>query len=164
MHVIAAFYVGDANFSGSTSAFQSTEVQQPSAKVRGTVTATMQWRFHFTRSYTTVDALVVNGALHATVSVQCHGRGCPFATQSAVVKSTQRCHQGRRRTCPTHGTLDLTSKFRNRRLSVGAQFTVTIVRSSWIGKYYGFTVQRSKGPRIRIACLAPAARRPGVGC
>jgi Bacterial Ig-like domain (group 3) len=163
-HTIKAVYRGDANFSGSSSATQSTQVQRPAPKVRGTITSTMQWTFRFTRSTTTVSALVVNGALHTTVSVQCHGSGCPFTKQSTAVTSTRPCHQGTRRTCPTHGTLDLTPKFRNRRLSAGARFTVTIARPSWIGKSYTFTVQRGKAPRVRIACLAPGATRPGVGC
>jgi hypothetical protein len=163
-HTIQAVYGGDANFTGSSSPSQSMAVKRPPPKVRGMITATMQWTFHYTRRGTSINALVVNGALHSTVSVECHGQGCPFTKRSTAVKSTRPCHRGTRHTCPTHGTLELTPIFRNRRLSVGTWFAVKITRSGWIGKYYRFSIQRSKTPRVWLTCLAPSATRPGVGC
>ena len=155
-HGITAVYGGDVNFTGSSAPSQPMQVVKPSSRPRGTITATMQWTFRYTRSYTSVNALVVNGALNTTVSVACHGRGCPFKAQSTAVKSRRPCHQGTARTCPTHGTLDLTSRFRGRRLSVGAWITVKIVRPSWIGKYYVFTDAASQA-------AARPDRLPGTG-
>jgi hypothetical protein len=53
---------------------------------------------------------------------------------------------------------------RKHRLYVGTQITVQVIRPRWIGKYYTFTMRAAQGPRIQIACLAPGATRPGVGC
>ena len=163
-HSITAVYRGDVNFTGSSAPSRPMQVVKPSSRPRGTITATMQWTFRYARSYSVVNALVVNGALNTTISVACHGRGCPFKMQSTAVKSRRPCHQGTTRTCPTHGMLDLTSRFRGRRLSVDGWITVKIVRPKWIGKYYVFTLRPAKAPRVRIACLAPGATRPGVGC
>lgn len=126
---------------------------------------TMQWTFYYTPAYTKVLTLVVNGApAGATVLVTCHGYSCPFARRGTLVARTKRCgrHGGRR--CLTHGIFDLAPRFAGHRLYVGARLVVEIVRPRWIGKYYAFTVRARRGPRIRIACLPPGGRTPGLGC
>ena len=67
--------------------------------------------------------------------------------------------------CFTHAdSFNVTPDFGHRRLPVGTRITVAIVRANWTGKYYGFTVRARRGPRIKVACLAPGASDPGVGC
>ena len=132
---------------------------------RASVLSTMQWTFHYTPSYTQIRALVVNRVpAHATVLVRCHGGGCPFAHRSMVLANMKRCGTKTSGICSTHGSFDLTSGFATRRLAIGTQITVVISRPNWVGKYYAFTVRAHRGPRIRIACLAPGGTHPGQGC
>jgi hypothetical protein len=167
-HSITAQYSGDNNFEPSSSPFKSvTAAPLPHSQngpISGVITATMQWIFRFTPTYTMVRALVVNGASHARVLVTCRGKGCPYAKRSTVVHATRRCGTGGTRRCSTHGTIDLTRRLRGRRLRVGTRITVMITRPNWIGKYYRFTIRAGRMPKIRIACLAPGSTRPGVGC
>ena len=164
-HTITARYSGDSNFTGSVSAPGPVTVVRTPAEVLGSITATMQWTFRYTRRYTTVNALVVNGALNANVVVvKCQGPGCPFAKHTTFVTGTRQCGLKATRTCLTPRRLDLTPRFRMGRLGVGAQITVMIVRPRWVGKYYSFTIRAGHGPRIRLSCLAPGRTRPGVGC
>jgi hypothetical protein len=136
-----------------------------SSGVLGTITSTMGWTFYYTPSYTQIRALVVNGVPSgATVTVKCHGGGCPFAHHAIPPATMQRCGKKTTGMCAAHGSFDLTSGFANRRLAVGARITVVIANPTWIGKYYAFTVRARRGPRIRIACLAPGGTAPGQGC
>jgi hypothetical protein len=122
--------------------------------VLGTITATMQWAFHFTPKYTLVQNLVVNGAPRgATVIVRCHGLGCPFTKRTTTLTKGKRCVRKAKRACVTPGTLTLTPSFAGRQLGVGARITVSIVRPGWIGKSYRFTVRARRGPRVQIGSL-----------
>jgi adhesin/invasin len=167
-HKISAFYSGDANFSGSASSRpQLVTVRKAPTRVLGTITSTMQWTFFFMPASTRVLAMVVNGApVGASVVVDCQGRGCPFGRRSATVTRPKRCKPRPGHGCPAQhpGTIDLAPLFSGHRLRVGAQVTVKIVRANWIGKYYAFVIRSGQAPSIRIACLAPGASRPGVGC
>jgi Bacterial Ig-like domain (group 3) len=163
-HSITAQYNGDANFNGVVSAAQQVRVVSPPKKALGLITSTMQWTFYYTPSYTRVLALVVNGAAGATVLVKCAGNGCPFTARTTRVTNRNRCSSRRSGACPRAGSLNLTPRFGTHRLRVGAQVVVMIRRSGWIGKYYSFVVRSGRGPRVRIACLAPGASRAGVGC
>ncbi|MBV9417665.1 MAG: Ig-like domain repeat protein [Solirubrobacterales bacterium] len=192
-HSISAQYSGDANFLGSSAPAQQVSIVNPGSQaasainpgsqnslgpsapgqvitvpglsqVLGAISSTMQWTFLSTPTYTKVLRLVVNGATGDTVTTSCRGQGCAFLKHKTLVTNTKRCSQTSTRTCPTHGTIDLTSAFRNRPLSPGAQVSVMITRPGWIGKYYQFAVRAQRRPRVQIACLAPSASRPGFGC
>jgi hypothetical protein len=164
-HSITARYGGDANFDGSASPAASTTVTRRPIHALGSITATMQWMFHYTPAYTTVLALVVNGAAGDKVSLKCHGRGCPYVKRSTSVRRIRRCGKTpTTRACRARGTLTLTPPFRGHRLRVGTRIAVTITRTGWIGKYYSFTIRAGRIPRIRIDCLAPGGARPGRGC
>jgi Bacterial Ig-like domain (group 3) len=163
-HTITAQYGGDANFRGSSAPAQPVSVITPPPQVLGLIGSTMQWTFHLTTTYTQVLALVVNGASGATVTMNCHGRGCRSARYTTLVSKTVRCGQAQTGTCPARGSIDLAPRLLGRRLSLGAQITVAITRPGWIGKYYRFTVRTRRAPRVQIACLAPGAIRPGAGC
>jgi hypothetical protein len=119
------------------------------------VTATMQWTFYYTPSYTKILGLFVNGlSAQTTVLVGCHGHGCPFLRRTPASNA--------KRGAP--GVLNLARSFRGRRLPVGTQITVAITIPGGIGKFYAFTMRTGRGPRVYIGCLAPGATRPGAGC
>jgi Bacterial Ig-like domain (group 3)/Invasin, domain 3 len=161
VHTIIGIYDGDSEFTGSFS-----NVVQVPVQVRGTIAASMQWSFKFARSYTAVLALELSGApAGATVRITCRGGGCPFAERALAVS--------RRKSCPRHHgkcrrrrnrTVDLAPGLRKHRLRPGAHLVVAITRPGWIGKRYLFVMRAGKGPGVQIACLAPGAARPGVGC
>jgi Bacterial Ig-like domain (group 3) len=163
-HPISARYIGDANFVGSVSPTEQVSAVLDPPPVIGTITSTMQWAFYFTPAYTQVRNLAVNGvSADATVLVKCHGRGCPFAQRAAAPNNRGLC--GRKaRMCFTGASFSITPGFGTRHLRVGARITVEIVRPSWVGKYYSFTVRSRRAPRIQISCLAPGGSVPGQGC
>jgi len=171
-HAITARYLGDANFAASSSPTEfvraiPTPAGGPGAPAGagGAITSTMQWTFRYAPSYTMVRALVVNGtSLGATVLVDCHGRGCPFARRAIDVADDKDCSVKMRRMCSADGTVLITPGFGNRHLGVGARITVAIMKPSWVGKYYAFTIEAARGPRVQIGCLAPGASRPGGDC
>jgi hypothetical protein len=163
-HAISARYVGDGNFIGSTSPTEQVSVVAVPASILGTITSTMQWAFYYTPSYTQVRNLAVNGvSTGATVLVKCHGRGCPFAHRTALITNRGRCGK-KARMCFTGASFLITPGFGSRHLRVGARITVEIIRASWVGKYYSFTVRSRHAPRIQISCLAPGGSAPGQGC
>ncbi|HUA44483.1 MAG TPA: invasin domain 3-containing protein [Solirubrobacteraceae bacterium] len=165
-HTVSARYNGDPNFNGSTSTPETVSVVPLPPDVAGIIASTMQWTFSFTPSYTKVLALVVNGlAPQATVSVTCHGHGCPRAKRLGTTAKAKRCQTtGPNNGCAGLRTVDLTAAFRNRLLRAGTRIAVTITRPGWIGKSYTFVARAGRRPLIEIACLAPGAMRPGAGC
>jgi len=164
-HSITARYVGDANFTGSSSAAEPVSVVPVPTSVSGTITATMQWTFYYMPSYTKVTKLVVNGVPSAaTVLVGCSGRGCPFAHHASALTKRTRCGKTNNGMCFTSRSFNITPAFASRRLAVGTRVTVEIIRPKWIGKYYRFTMRARRGPRIQIGCLAPGGSVPNAGC
>lgn len=162
-HTITASYGGNDNFTGSSSPART--VTAAAIRAEGSITATMQWTFHFTPTYTQVLAMVINGLPGgSTVQMQCRGHGCPFAHRARSVSSSARCsRRGHgRRACPVR--YSLTGTFAGRRLGVGTALTIMLVRPQYIGKYYRFTVLARRQPRVQISCLAVDSTRPGVGC
>jgi hypothetical protein len=153
-HQITARYFGDANFIGSSSPTSQVSAVQAPTTVLGTITATMQWAFHFTPRYTAVRNLVVNGAFPgARVVVTCRGHGCPFTKRATSLTKGKRCGRKAKRSCLAPGTLNLTPSFIGRHLAVGARITVSIVSPGWVGKSYRFTVRPRRGPRVQIGTL-----------
>jgi adhesin/invasin len=165
-HSITARYSGDANFAGSTSTSSTVSVVPVPADVAGIIAATMQWTFTYAPSFTKVLALVVNGLPpNATVSVTCHGRGCPIAKRLASTARSKRCQTPQKNgKCSGPKTVDLTPAFKNRLLRAGTRISVKISRPGWIGKSYTFTARAARRPTIQIACMAPGATHPSSGC
>jgi Bacterial Ig-like domain (group 3)/Invasin, domain 3 len=165
-HSIAARYNGDSNFNGSTSTPEMVTVVALPPNAAGIIAATMQWTFNYTPTYTKILALVVNGLPpSATVSVTCHGRGCPLAKRLAMMARSKRCETTPRKgKCPGLRTVNLSPAFQNRLLRAGTRVSVKITRPGWIGKSYTFAVRAARGPLIQVACLAPGATRPTAGC
>jgi hypothetical protein len=126
---------------------------------------TMQWTFHYTRAYTKVLSLAVDGApAGAEVLIGCHGRGCPFTKPVSVISGANRCGPKGRRRCAAGKTIELAHDFRKRRLHAGTRITVAITRPQWIGKYYEFDTRAGRAPRVQVSCLAPGTTRPGAPC
>jgi len=165
-HTITARYSGDPNFNGSTSTSATVSVVPVPADVAGIIAATMQWTFTYAPSYTKVLALVVNGLPpNTTVSVTCHGRGCPVPKRLATTARTKRCQTpGKNGKCSGPKTVDLTPAFKNRLLRSGTKISVKISRPGWIGKSYTFTARAARRPTIQIACMAPGATHTSSGC
>jgi large repetitive protein len=165
-HSITASYGGDADFTGSTSPASTLSVVKARVQIRGQLNPTMLWSFRFVRSYTTVNQLIVNGiSAGDTITVTCHGRGCPFAKRVRKPATSRHCGRGRRRhRCSSPQHVDITGALRSHHLRAGATITVTITRPQWVGKSYVFRIRAGHGPRIGIGCLAPGFSKPGVGC
>ncbi len=168
-HRITAVYGGDRNFAGSRfSSGQPVSVRKLPPRVLGTITATMHWTFFYTPSYTKVLELALNGPPPgATVLMTCHGRGCPAVPpRTTTPVKSKRCASKQSNRCPPARavSINLARFFAGHRLQAGAQFTVAIVRSGWVGKHYLFAMRAAQGPRIKIACLAPGTTKPGRGC
>ena len=166
-HSITARYVGDANFTGSSSPAEPVSVVPVPTNLLGTITATMQWSFYYKPSYTKITSLVVNGVPSgAVVLVNCGpaAAAARSATTPASPKRTQ-CGKQNKGMCFTSGrSFNITPGFASRRLAVGTRVTVEIIRPSWIGKYYRFTMRARRGPRAQIACLVPGGTVPRAGC
>ncbi|MGZ4184055.1 MAG: Ig-like domain-containing protein [Solirubrobacteraceae bacterium] len=164
VHRITTQYAGDPNFTSSTSSTEAITVTAPRPPILRKVSATIQWSFYYTPTYTRVLVLLVKGAsTKAIVTVNCHGRGCPYVARTLRAPQTKRCGANGRSTCAT-GNVDVARTLKNRRLSVGTKITVVVGRPQWIAKYFGFTVRAGRGPRTQISCLAPDHTQPGVGC
>jgi hypothetical protein len=165
-HSIVARYSGDPNFNGSISAPEPVSAVPIPADVAGIIAATMQWTFNYGPSYTEVLAFVVNGLPpSATVSVTCHGRGCPIARRLATMARSKRCQTPQKNgKCPGLKTVNLSPAFHNRRLRPGTRISVKITRPGWIGKSYTFTTRAARRPIIQVGCLAPGSTRPSTGC
>ncbi len=152
-HDISAIYNGDANFTAATSSASAVQVvraSNPNA-VLGVVASTLQWGFYYHPTYTTLlllKAFAIGKGM--TVVVTCHGKGCPYATM--------------RRKGPTRSALSLVPRNHHPHLRPGARITVRLTHRSWVGKYYSFTIRKSRAPLIKVSCLAPGKTRPGVGC
>lgn len=165
-HSITARYSGDPDFNGSTSTSATVSVVPVPADAAGIIAATMEWSFNYTPSFTKVLALVVNGLpQNTTVSVTCHGRGCPVAKRLATTARTKRCQTPTKNgKCSGPKTVNLTPAFQNRLLRSGTRISVKISRPGWIGKSYTFTARAARRPGIQIGCLAPGTMRPSSGC
>ncbi len=159
-HTITAAYGGDDSFNGSSSPATAIGVQP-----LGTIAATMQWQFDYTPSYTLVQQLTVSGISPGmTVVLKCHGGGCPFAKRNIAIRQPKRCGRKGRHRCGTAGTLDLTSRFGDRRLLAGSRITVEILKPGWVAKDYVFAFRSGRKPGVRIGCTAPGRTAIGAGC
>jgi hypothetical protein len=152
-HQISAQYGGDPNFVPSTAASRSVRVVAHVSRpaVLGFVSSTLQWQFQYHPGYTLVRALQADRlAKGMSVALACHGSGCPIKRVRFPVA--------------TNGSIDLQPAFRRRHLRPGAEITVRITHSHWIGKYYSFTIRPRQGPLIVLSCLGVGQARPSSDC
>jgi hypothetical protein len=148
-HSISALYNGDANFTGSTSPASGVQIVKGAAKaptVHGTLGSTLSWKVFYHPRYSELIGLEAYAvAKGTTILVECHGRGCPFATWHLAKPAN---------------SINLLSRFRHRHLRAGTRITVRITRRQWIGKSYSFTIRSGRGPKVRKTCLAPGRVTP----
>jgi PKD domain-containing protein len=97
-----------------------------------------------------IRRLIVTAPSGATITVRCHGRGCPFslARQTVAVSGKSGASAVRIR------------KFERRLLRVGATVRVSVSKSGEIGKYTRFRIRRGKPPLRRDLCVVPGKSRP----
>jgi hypothetical protein len=156
-HSISAVYLGDGDFSGSSTHVHELAIVVP--KPTGYVTSLMSWTFSFEPQFTRVTALAVTSVQPGlTISVDCSGSGCP---QRGYVDTVKRAACGKAHRCRN---VNLGERFSGRKLGVGATLTVRLTHPGWLGKYYSFVVRHGRAPKIDIACLAVGQAKPGAGC
>jgi hypothetical protein len=156
-HSISATYLGDGNFSGSSTHVHTLAVVVPNPT--GFVGSLMTWTFHFEPQYTQVAALTVTDVQPGlTISVRCSGTGCP---KHRYVDTIKRAACGKHDRCKN---VNLAKHFGGRKLDVGARVTVRLTHPGWLGKYYAFVVRHGRQPTIDTACLAVGEAQPGAGC
>ena len=157
-HTISATYLGDGNFSGSSTSVHKLQVVVP--KPTGFVSSLMTWTFRFEPRYTRVTALTVTGVQPGlTISVRCSGgSGCP---KHRYVDTVTRAACGKHDMCKN---VNLAKHFGGHKLGVGTRVTVRLTHPSWLGKYYSFAVRHGRKPAIDTACLAVGESKPGAGC
>lgn len=126
---------------------------------------TMQWTFQYAPTSTRIVVLSVRGAPPgARVVIGCRGPGCPFTTRRQVVGARRPCGAHRKRTCRSHGAINLAPYFQRRSLRSGTRISVAITEPLSPGKYYLFEIRAGRGPGVHISCLAPGDVRPRGSC
>ena len=133
---------------------------------RGFVAVYMNWTFRYGPHSTRIKALSASGLSPGIgLSLTCSGHGCPFKNHTVTVKSRGKCAATTAAArCTAPSSVNLTPIFGGAHLRVGTTFTVAITHSSWVGKYYRFTIRAGHRPLIAESCLAVNGTRPGVGC
>lgn len=107
---------------------------------------------------TRIQALSAKAPAGATVRIECHGRGCPFRSQ------TRAAGDGRSpRVEARSSKLVRVRRLRRRTLRPGAALEVWITKRETIGKYTQFRIRRRKAPKRRDLCLLPGSTTP-VSC
>jgi PKD repeat protein len=101
------------------------------------------------RAGTRFRVLSVNAPQGATVTVRCHGRGCPF---KASTRSATAARQVRIR------------KLEQRLLRAGAAIRIFVTKPGSIGKYTSIRVRQGKPPRRSDRCLMPDSNTKPVKC
>jgi hypothetical protein len=127
--------------------------------VRGTTSARRQVRFSYPRvlsktpfnlgfapgSTTFTRLTVIHVPRGGTVTVICHGGGCPFSVQRFV---------------PRHAEVVLTRLFRNRQLRPGTTLQLRIAAVNRVAEVETFVIRSGQGPNVIHQCLPPGAARP----
>jgi hypothetical protein len=88
-----------------------------------------------------IAALTVRGPRGLSVSVRCHGRGCPRRNLARATNV--------RRLNAFHGFLP-----------AGVRIEVRVTRAGFVGKHTLIRIRRGKAPVRRDRCLYPGSGRP----
>jgi hypothetical protein len=103
----------------------------------------------------TVSLLSVQAPVGATVTVTCHGGGCPAKSRDEVATSLKTKNR-------SGGVVLISFRRFERALRAGATLQIRVFEPGKIGKYTRFSVRRGRLP-VRIdTCLSPAAATPIV--
>jgi hypothetical protein len=98
-----------------------------------------------------ITLFTVQAPAGATVSVACHGHGCPRKPQSLVLASKAKNREG---------TVLISFGRFERSLRAGAVLEIRISKAGQIGKYTRFTVRHGKLPARTDSCLSPTGNKP----
>jgi Bacterial Ig-like domain/PKD domain len=101
-----------------------------------------------------ISLLTVQAPLGATVSISCHGRGCPAKPVSLLATT------GKRRS--KAGSVLIPFPRFERALHAGAVLEIRVTKAGQIGKYTRFTVRGGKLPRRVDMCLSLSGVKPIV--
>ncbi len=88
----------------------------------------------------------------ATVTVNCHGHGCPSAPQSIIARAGRNHRRA--------ATVLISFTRFERSLRAGAVLEIRVTRKGQIGKYTRFTIRRGKLPARLDTCLSPSGVTP----
>ncbi len=99
-----------------------------------------------------LNLLSVQAPAGATVTVSCHGHGCPAKRVDTIFASG--------RSGSKLGLVTITFRRFARSLSAGASLQIRISKTGQIGKYTRFTIRRGKLPKRLDTCLSPAGIQP----
>lgn len=102
------------------------------------------------RGRTHVDTLRVTRIQpsSATVTVLCHGKGCPFKSRSFKQRG---------------GTANLARPFRRAHIKAGGNIAVLIVAPGTTGRYLSFDTRANAVPAVKTGCAVASSLNP-VGC
>jgi hypothetical protein len=123
---------------------------------------TMIWSFRYTPWWTYFRSfylLLEAAPSGASLSITCHGSGCPYTERTTALPGDVHCAK-----CRVSLSLGLTRPFVGHLLTPGTVVTAAITRRGWSGKYYSFTIERAQPPAVSISCLVPGAVAPGPAC
>jgi hypothetical protein len=120
------------------------------AEAAPVTTGSVQHNWTVLGGRTRIEALKVTGIspANATVTVVCHGGGCPFGSRSFR---------------PSGGTANLAGPLRGRVLKSGANLAVIVVAPGTTGRYLSFDTRPKAIPALKTACSAPGSLSP-IGC
>lgn len=99
-----------------------------------------------------IKRLTVNAPYGATISVRCHGRGCPFRLSRrsvAIVGSAPRPSK----------TIHI-RRLEGHLLRARSTLKVSVSKANAIGKFTRFKIRKGKPPLRNDLCLAPGASAP----
>jgi hypothetical protein len=101
-----------------------------------------------------IRRLTVNAPYGATITVRCHGGGCPFrlSTRSVAIVGRARGPSKTIRIRRLEGHL----------LRARATVKVSVSKANAIGKFTRFKIRKGKPPLRNDLCLTPGAPAPGA--
>jgi hypothetical protein len=99
-----------------------------------------------------ISLLAVQAPIGASVSIACHGHGCPAKSRDTVSASG--------RTKSKAGLVLITFRRFERALQAGAYLQIRIYAPGQIGKYTRFTIRHGKLPSRVDTCLSPDGVKP----
>jgi hypothetical protein len=148
---IPAAVLAAAAIAGAAAAHDDARTASAGAATDATATTgsvTHSWTVR--ADHTRVKSLFVSAIApaDATVTVLCHGPGCPFAVKSIT---------------PRNGRANLVGLFRRHELRAGANVAIIIVAPETTGRYLSFDIRRAAIPELKAACSAPGMLSP-MGC
>jgi Ca2+-binding RTX toxin-like protein len=110
--------------------------------------STLTVTYGFGTRFTVFRALVVHHArAGSTLTITCHGNGCPFRSHTRKLRRDQ-------------AKLTLVRPAGGARLRAGTERGITLTQPATVGLVTSYTVRAGKPPARTDLCLSPGAKRP----